>query len=70
MPNAPAWDMMRTGNLKIRGEVTLRNLVLCAFVLDDTDSFLDLFSRKKWQSIDEIMKAKEVKKRKRGSRNE
>jgi len=52
------------------GEVTLRNLVLFAFVLDDTDSFLDLFSRKTWKSIDEIMKAKEVKKRKRGSRNE
>jgi len=52
------------------GEVTLRNLVLCAFVLDDTDSFLDLFSQKTWKSIDEIMKAKEVKKRKRGSRNE
>ena len=52
------------------GEVTLRNLVRCAFVLDDTDGFLDLFSRKTWQSIDEIMKTQEVKKRKRGSRNE
>jgi len=52
------------------GEVTLRNLVLCAFVLDDTDGFLELFSRKSWQSIDEIMKIQEVKKRKRGSRNE
>ena len=52
------------------GEVTLRNLVLCAFVLDDMDGFLDLFSRKTWQSIDEIMKTQEAKKRKRGSRNE
>jgi len=57
-------------NFENTGEITLRNLVLCAFVLDDTDGFLDLFSRKTWQSIDELIKTQEVKKRKRGSRNE
>jgi transcriptional regulator with XRE-family HTH domain len=52
------------------GEITLRNLVHCAVVLDDTDAFAELFTKKKWQSIDEILKTQEVKKRKRGSRNE
>ena len=52
------------------GEITLRNLVLCAFALDDVDGFTELLNRKHYQSIDELLKTKEVKKRKRGSRNE
>ena len=52
------------------GEITLRNLVLCAIVLDDADGFSELFAKKTYQSIDELLKMQEVKKRKRGSRNE
>ena len=52
------------------GDITLRNLVLCAIALDDADSFSDLFEKKSYQSIDELLKTQEVKKRKRGSRNE
>jgi transcriptional regulator with XRE-family HTH domain len=52
------------------GEITLRNLVLCAIALDDVEIFIELFNKKSYQSIDEILKTQEVKKRKRGSRNE
>ena len=50
------------------GEITLYNLVLCAIALDDVEGFSDLFARKSYQSIDELLKTQEVKKRKRGSR--
>jgi len=52
------------------GEITLRNLVLCAIALNDTDDFKELFTKQSYQSIDELLKTQEVKKRKRGSRNE
>jgi transcriptional regulator with XRE-family HTH domain len=52
------------------GEITLRNLVLCAITLDDIESFSELFTKKSYQSIDELLKAQEIKKRKRGTRNE
>ena len=52
------------------GEITVRNLVLCAIALDDPDGFSELFVRKSYQSIDELLKTKELKKRKRGSKNE
>ena len=52
------------------GEITLRNLVLCAIALDDIEDFNELFTKKSYQSIDELLKTQEIKKRKRGSRNE
>ena len=52
------------------GDITLRNLVLCAIALDDVDAFRELFVKKSYQSIDDLLKTQEVKKRKRGSRNE
>lgn len=52
------------------GEITIRNLVLCAIALDDVSGFKDLFTKKTYQSIDELLNTKEAKKRKRGSRNE
>ena len=52
------------------GEITVRNLVLCAIALDDVDGFAELFVKKSYQSIDELLKTKETKKRKRGSGNE
>jgi len=52
------------------GEITLRNLVLCAIVLDDIEGFAELFTQKKWQNIDELINNDKVKKRKRGAKNE
>lgn len=52
------------------GDITLRNLVLCAMALGDDDGFSDLFVRKSYESIDELLKVREVKKKKRGTRNE
>ncbi len=52
------------------GDITLRNLVLCAIALDDVEGFMELFAKKTYQSIDDLLKTTEVKKRKRGSRNE
>ena len=52
------------------GEITLRNLLLCAIVLDDVEGFAELFTQKTWQSMDELLKTQHEKKRKRGLRNE
>ena len=52
------------------GDITLRNLVLCAIALDDTEVFSEMFAKKSYQSIDELVKMQETKKRRRGSRNE
>lgn len=52
------------------GDITLRNLVLCAISLDDVDCLNELFTRNSYQSIDDLLRSKEAKKRKRGSRNE
>ena len=51
------------------GDITLRSLVLCAIALDDAEGFAQLFTKQSYQSIDELLKTQEVKKRKRGSRN-
>lgn len=52
------------------GEITLNNLVLCAIALDDLDDFMKLFTRKSYQSMDELLKSREADKRKRGRRND
>lgn len=52
------------------GEISLRSLVMLAFALEMTDEFENLFSRKTYQSIDDIIKTKQLKQRKRGNRNE
>lgn len=52
------------------GEITLRNLVLCAIVLDETDDFTALFTRPSYQSMDELLESKKTSKRKRGAKNE
>ncbi|MDD3039471.1 helix-turn-helix transcriptional regulator [Bacteroides sp.] len=52
------------------GEISLRSLVMLAFALEMTDEFENLFSRKAYQSIDDIIKAEQPKQRKRGKRNE
>ncbi|MDL2289862.1 helix-turn-helix transcriptional regulator [Paludibacteraceae bacterium OttesenSCG-928-F17] len=52
------------------GEITLRNLVLCAIVLDSVEEFSNLFSQKSYTSIDQLLETKNKKQRKRASRNE
>lgn len=52
------------------GEIALRSLVMLAFALNMTDEFETFFSRKTYQSIDDIIKAEQSKPRKRGNRNE
>jgi transcriptional regulator with XRE-family HTH domain len=51
------------------GEITLRNLVLCAVVLDEIDAFAELFTKRTYQSTDELLKMQREKKRKRGVKN-
>ena len=51
------------------GEITLRNLILCAITLDDAEDFTALFTKKTYRSLDELLKTREIKKRKRGSDN-
>jgi transcriptional regulator with XRE-family HTH domain len=52
------------------GEITVRNLILCAIALDDVEGFTELFVKKSYQSIDELLKMEEVQKRKRARGNE
>lgn len=52
------------------GEITLRNLVLCAIVLDSVEEFSNLFSQKSYTSIDQLLETKNKKQKKRASRNE
>lgn len=52
------------------GEISLRSLVMLAFALDMTDEFETLFNSKTYQSIDDLIKAKQPKQRKRGHKNE
>lgn len=51
-------------------EISLQNLLLLAFALNSTDEFLQLFPEIKYTSIDEVIKLKKVKKRKRGRNND
>lgn len=48
------------------GEMSLRSLVMLAFALDMTDEFEALFNSKTYQSIDDILRAGQLKQRKRG----
>lgn len=52
------------------GDISLKSLVQIAFVLDATDDFLELFSKKQYTSIDEVIASSKVKTRQRGTRNE
>jgi transcriptional regulator with XRE-family HTH domain len=52
------------------GEITLRNLVRCALVLDDLDGFVNLFVTKQYASLDSLIESNRTKTRKRGKRNE
>jgi transcriptional regulator with XRE-family HTH domain len=49
------------------GEINLRNLMLCAMVLDELDAFNELFTQVKYQSIHDVIDEKKAKKRKRAT---
>jgi transcriptional regulator with XRE-family HTH domain len=50
-------------------EISLKNLLLLAVALDCTAEFAELFAVRHFTSIEEVLKAKATKKRKRGRRN-
>jgi len=49
-------------------EISLRNLLLLAVTLDSAAEFAELFAGRHFNSIEEVLKAKAAKKRKRGRR--
>lgn len=51
------------------GEISLMGLLQIAFTLDCLDDFKSLFTRKKYQSLDELLDEKRIT-RKRGMTNE
>lgn len=52
------------------GEISLKNLLLLAICLNSTDEFLSLFEQRDYQSVDDVIRAKYVKTRKRGRKND
>lgn len=50
-------------------EISLKHLLMLAVVLNSTEEFETLFSRRQFSSIDEALKAVSSKSRKRGRRN-
>ncbi len=52
------------------GDITLRNLVQCAMVLDETARFDDLFTTKQYTSLDALIEQAAANKKKRGRRND
>lgn len=55
-------------NFENTGEATLRNVILCAIVLDEVEVLESLFTRKAYQSIDELLTQKEKEQRQRASK--
>ncbi len=53
-----------------KAEISLKHLLRLAVVLNSTEAFHDLFSRKQFQSIEEVVSASQVNKRKRASAND
>ena len=49
-----------------KGQISLSNLLKIALVLDAMDEFKDLFPLQKYRSIDDIIKMRKHKERKRG----
>lgn len=55
---------------EIKGEVSLRGLVMIAIALEAVDDFSTLFATKNYQSIDDLLRIKAESQRKRGGKNE
>lgn len=56
--------------LETIGEISLKSLVQIAIVLDATDEFSNLFTKKQYTSIDDVLSSSKVETRKRGTKNE
>ncbi len=50
-------------------EISVKHLIMIALVLDATEEFERLFSKRQFESLDEVLKITKGKKRERGSRN-
>jgi len=50
-------------------EISLKHLIMLALVLDATEEFEQLFTKRQFESLDEVLKTTKGKKRERGSRN-
>ncbi len=50
-------------------EISLKHLIMIALVLDSTEEFEQLFTKRQFESLDEVLMTTKVKKRERGSRN-
>jgi transcriptional regulator with XRE-family HTH domain len=50
-------------------EISLKHLIMIALVLDSTEEFEQLFTKRQFESLDEVLETTKVKKRERGSRN-
>jgi len=51
------------------GEISIKSLIMIAIALDATDEFATLFSKKKYQSIEELIAVNDPKTKKRGRIN-
>jgi transcriptional regulator with XRE-family HTH domain len=56
-------------NLEMTGDTSLKNIVLIAFILDDVATINQLFTQRNYQSIEEIVREKQIKTRARASKN-
>lgn len=52
------------------GEISFKSLILIAIALDATDEFDSLFTKQKYQSIDQLVNAKQSLTKKRGRKTE
>ena len=50
-------------------EISLKHLIMIALVLDASEEFEQLFTKRQFESLDEVLNTIKVKKRERGSRN-
>ncbi|MBU1012520.1 MAG: helix-turn-helix transcriptional regulator [Bacteroidetes bacterium] len=51
-------------------EISLKHLLMIAVVMDATEEFALLFTKRQYESIEEVLKLSNVKKRERGRRND
>jgi len=52
-----------------RFEISLKHLLMIAVVLEETEAFEALFTKRQYSSIDEVLNERSAKERKRGRKN-
>ena len=53
-----------------KAQISLKNLLMLAVIINSTDRFLELFSQKQYKSINELTELTKAKKRKRARTND